>query len=159
MSYKIRRYTYEKILAVVLVFSMTLSLAGCFGGGNKEGSTPGTAYIDDCYIEITDCKAQISTISKTFIAVVFVDLTNNGNSSTNLFFTAKIKAYQDGVELSEAIWAPADHGINSTHTTDVYPGETLSTALAFNIDPDGSSEITIKICDDSNIISEKSFGI
>lgn len=63
----------KKFLSGILVFAMVFVLVGCGGNSSKEGSRPGTAHINDCYIEITDCKAQISTYSKQLIAVVWVD--------------------------------------------------------------------------------------
>lgn len=152
----------KKLLIVLLSFSIVFCFAGCTttntNSKNKEGSTSGTAYIDDCYIEITDCKAQISTYSKQFIAVVWVDFENNSDSATSLFFTAKIKAYQNGKELSTAYWIPSDHGIENDFATNIQPGYSISTGYAFALD-DTSAPITVQICDSFDIISEKVYNL
>lgn len=148
----------KKVLAGILVLLMIFALVGCGSKSSKEGSRPGTAYIDDCYIEITDCKAQISTYSKQFIAVVWVDFENNSDSATSLFFTASIKAYQNGKELSNAAWIPADHGVENDWSDNIQPGYSISTGYAFMLD-DTSAPITIQICDGTDVVSEKDFNI
>lgn len=148
----------KKVLSGILVLALLFALVGCGGNSSKEGSLPGTAYIDDCYIEITDCKAQISTYSKQFIAVVWVDFENNSDSATSLFFTASIKAYQNGKELSDAAWVPAHHGVESDWSDNIQPGYSISTGYAFVLD-DTSAPVTVQICDGTDVISEKIFNV
>ncbi len=124
---------------------------------NREGSKKGTAHINDCYIEIKDCKAQISIVGE-FIAVVWIDFSNNSDAATSLFHTAQINAYQNGVQLSPPVWAPADHGITNDDSDNVQPGYKISTGCAFDI-KDSSAPITIQICKGSTVISEKTFNI
>lgn len=147
----------KKVLVMVMAFMLVFSATACFGGGAKEGEFPGSAYIDDCYVEITDCKAQISTTSYQTMAVVYVDFTNNSNEATSLFFTADIKVYQNGIELDSPIsWVPADHGIQQDKADNIQPGYSLSTGYAFVLS-DTSAPVTVQICSGSKVISEKEF--
>ena len=148
----------KKVLSGILALVMVFALSGCGGNSSKEGSRPGTAYIDECYIEITDCKAQISTYSNQFIAVVWVDFENNSNSARNLLFTASITAYQNGKELSYADWVPAHHGAEDNLSDNIQPGYSISTGIAFVLD-DTSAPVVVQICDDSDVISEKIFNL
>lgn len=149
----------KKLLAMLLIGAMLLSLTACGGAGSKEGSTPGTAYIDDCYVEITDCVGQLSTLyAGQFIALVKVDFTNNSDAATSLFFTATIKAFQNGVELSSAAWVPADHGITQEASDNVQPGYSLSTGFAYVLNST-TDPVTVQIYDGFDLISEKEFNI
>ena len=136
---------------------MVFSLVACGGKGNKEGDKPGTATINDCYIEITDCVGQVSNMGQ-YIALVKVDFTNNSDKSTSLFFTAQIKAFQNGVELSATSWIPADHGITHDTSDQVLPGHSISTGYAFTLSST-TDPVLVQICDGSDVISEKEFNI
>ena len=158
------RKNCKKLVVLILVMAMALCVSSCGIGFDNGGVSPdapsvittdGKADIDNCHIEITDCKAQISAFSQ-FIAVVSMDFYNGSDAATSLFFTASIKAYQNGMELSLAAWSPADHGIAHDYTTSIQPGYTLSTGCAFVI-ADTSAPITIQICDGTTVVSEKTF--
>ena len=148
----------KKLLALLLCVVMVFSLTAC-GSKSKEGDKPGTATIDDCYIEITDCYGQLSTWQAgEFFALVKVDFTNNSDKSTSLFFTAQIKAFQNGVELSATSWIPADHGITHDTSDQVLPGHSISTGYAFTLSST-TDPVLVQICDGSDVISEKEFNI
>lgn len=156
------REKFKGLVACILVAAMMLCISSCgisFEDTNSNTqsiiTTDGKADIKNCHIEITDCKAQISAFSQ-FIAVVYMDFYNGSDTATSLFFTASIKAYQNGIELSLAPWTPADHGIAADHTTTIQPGYSLSTGCAFII-ADTSAPITIQICEGTKVISEKTF--
>ena len=147
----------KKLLALLLSIVMVFSLVACGGKGNKEGDKPGTATINDCYIEITDCVGQVSNMGQ-YIALVKVDFTNNSDSSTSLFFTADIKAFQNGVALSPAAWVPANHGITQDKSDHVLPGHSISTGYAFMLNST-TDPVLVQIYNGSNMISEKEFNI
>lgn len=149
----------KKLFALLLAGVMMLSLVACGGKKSEEGDKPGTATIDDCYIEITDCKGQLSTLQAgQFIALVKVDFTNNSDKATSLFFTAQIKAFQNGVELSPTAWVPADHGITQDTSDQVLPGHSISTGYAFALSST-TDPVLVQIYDGSDMISEKEFNI
>ena len=151
----------KKLFAFLMAVVMLLSLSACGGGtgGSKEGSVPGTAYIDDCYVEVTDCVGQLSTLyAGQFIALVKVKFTNNSDAATSLFFTASIKAFQNGVELSPAAWVPADHGITQKDSDNIQPGYSLSTGYAYVL-KSTTDPVLVQIYDGLDLISEKEFSI
>ena len=149
----------KKLFALLLCVIMTLSLVACGGKKSEEGDMPGTAHINDCYIEITDCKGQLSTLQAgQFIALVKVKFTNNSDAATSLFFTASIKAFQNGVELSPAAWIPADHGITQNDSDNVQPGYSLFTGYAYVL-KSTTDPVLVQIYDGSDMISEKEFNI
>lgn len=148
----------KKSIIGLLIIAMVLCLAGCGTAKPQEGSSPGTAHIDDCDIEITNCKAQISTYTGQMMAVVWVDFKNNSDTAKCLFFTARIKAFQNGKELSAAAWIPEDHGITDKDTDNIQPGYSLSTGYAFALEST-SDPVLIQICNGSTVISEKEYSI
>ena len=161
-------WVFGKICSILLILAILFSLSACSSvplsetpdvPADREGPQPGTAYINDCYIEITNCKAQISTASYNTILVVWIDFQNNSSDSKSLFFTAQIKAYQNGKALGGSMsWIPEDHGIIDDSSTSILPGYSISTGVAFPLD-DTSSPVTIQICKGSTVISEKIFYI
>lgn len=147
----------KRTLSLILALLLCLSLCACdvlsLLNNSKEIS-PGVAEIDDCIVTITDCKAQINTQTGGIIAVVWVDFTNNSDQTKSLFFTAHIKAFQNGVEIKKpSTWWPSRHGIEQRDTDDVLPGYSLSTGYAFSLE-DTSAPVLIQICDGSTVISE-----
>ena len=136
----------KKILVLLLVVVICLSLVAC--GGKK--TTPGIAEIKDCKIEITDFK------NGGDYAIVYVDFTNNSDKSVSLSYHAKIKMFQNGVEMSTAIYHSKDEGIEFDELDTVQPGYTIS--MAFRCELKNDSPVVVQICDTSNnIISEKTF--
>lgn len=136
----------KKIVLLLLVAVMCLSLVAC----GRKATTPGIAEIKDCKIEITDFK------NGGDYAIVYVDFTNNSDKSISLSYHAKIKMFQNGVELKTAIFHSEDEGIEFDEDDAVQPGYTIS--MAFRCELKNNSPVVVQICDTSNnIISEKSF--
>lgn len=153
----------KKILSIFLCGVIMLTFAGCKEKkeANKEGSMPGTAYINDCYIEITHCSKQW-TRGEGAYAVVGVDFKNNSDKSASLSSTAQIKAFHNGKEL-ELIWMPNGYGDADLYTDSILPGYAISTEYAFALDGDKyvyaedfrNGPILVQICYGNKVISEK----
>ena len=155
----------KKMISLLLALVLCFGLCACGTEPQQETTepstlenAPGTAKIDDCIIEITDCKAQINSMTNEMIAVVWVDFTNNSDQAKSLFFTAKIRAFQNGIEIkTPSTWWPSRHGIDKRDTDQVLPGYSLSTGYAFSLDD--TSPVLIQICKGTTVVSEITFNI
>lgn len=158
----------KKLLALLLAVVMVLSMTACapqkirdkvLGEENKEGDKPGTAHIDDCYIEITECVAPLTSkfYGESSLILVKVDFTNNSDDSTSMFFTAKIKAFQNGTELTTVSTTTVEDAIQvEDYTTDVLPGYTISTGYAFIL-KSTTDPVLVQICDDDDVITSMEY--
>ena len=164
----------KKYACLLLAILFLLCLAGCgaessalleTGAGKttipvateRKIDKTGNADLSDCHIELLSLEAQYSDLNDDMIGVLMVKFTNNSTETKSLFFTARIKAYQNGVELDGAAWIPADHGVDSTSSTDVLPGYSVTVGDAFMLKNE-TDPVTIHITTRfGDVLSEMTF--
>lgn len=148
----------KKVISVALIMVVCcLCFCGC-GPTAKEGDEPGTAIIDDCYIEISSAyiEAHENLYSSFYVTV---DFKNNSKENKTFASLATMKAFIDGREVSMVY--------NISQYDELLPGKgiTLKYEVLFLYDIDyeiGKSECLIQISTrgiKGKVITEKTFNI
>lgn len=117
----------------------------------QESTSVYAVTIDDC-TTATDYKGKPA-------AVVTYTFTNNSDEARSFVFTISAKAFQNGVELENAIGT----GINSQDIMkEIKPGNTITVQEAYVLD-DETAEITVECSElmnfDKSILTEKTFAL
>lgn len=141
----------KKFLLILLALTMCVSLCACGDSKDAKEIASGIAEIKDCRIEVS------KVVFSGGRAIAYINFTNNSDKSVSLSYYAKVKAFQNGVELNDSIYISEDENIRYDIDDTITSGNTIKVALRYN-NIDSSSPIVVQICDNSsNTISEKTF--
>ncbi len=146
----------KKLLSIILVASLIISLCAC---GSPSGNTskakeikPGVVQVNNCTIEITDCKVKLPPFTGIFEAHIYINFTNNSQNSWSLQDLVTIKAFQQGAALTQNTLS----NFTVMSSDEVLSGYTVKTGVTFftnNVD----SPILIQIIVGNQTVSEITF--
>lgn len=88
-----------------------------------------------------------STVAKDYqgkrAVVVDFTFTNNSDKANSFAFATRVKAFQDGIELEDAMFFDDDVYDSANSMKDIKPGKSISVQDAFVLDSDADVEIEV----------------
>ncbi|WEG07715.1 DUF5067 domain-containing protein [Microbacterium horticulturae] len=122
----------------------TTSSQSSTGSGTEEAATAAKEDTESDYTVTIDDATQAKDYEGKPVLVVDFTFTNNSDEAANFMFAVSTKAFQDGVELDDAILTD-DAYDSSSATRDIKPGKSIPVQWAYNLD--GKNDVTIEVSD------------
>ncbi|WP_396655053.1 DUF5067 domain-containing protein [Microbacterium sp.] len=124
-----------------------------------EGGPEEPAAASDFAVVIGESAQTEDYEGKAALVVTFT-FTNNSADDANFMFAVSPKAFQDGVELENAILLSDDFDLDNA-LKDVKPGVSLDVQWAYVLD--GTSDVTVEVTElisfDDTILATKTFSV
>lgn len=124
-------------------------------GGESKGKMVGSGDLGDYHIEIKGAKIIEDYEGNPALAVTY-SWTNNSDKTTSAMVAVHEKAFQDGVQLENAIIVGSDDYESGSSMKEVRPGTTIDVQSAFELTSDTSVvefEISELISFSDNIVT------
>lgn len=119
---------------------------------------PGAATSE--YAVTIDGASQATDYEGNPAIVVEFTFSNNSDDDANFLFATSVKAFQDGVQLEEAILTDADFDVSDS-LKDIKPGKSLTVHRAFVLD--GTSDVSIEVTElisfDDTMLASRTFSV
>lgn len=105
---------------------------------NEEPAAEGAGDLGDSHVEIKGAALAQDYEGKPAIVITYA-WTNNSEDTTNAMVSVSEKAFQDGVQMENAIIMGSDIYESGTSMKDVRPGTTIDVQCAFLLTSDTST--------------------
>lgn len=160
----------KKILAILLIATLTLSLVACGGSSSDSGNeeTQQTEseekkedVVEDDGIIDFECDSFKITYTRHEVStdwegnpclIYYFNFTNKGDEATSAMVTSYIQCFQNGVECETAI-LDGDNEAYDNYSKDIQKDVTIEACNVFKLD--GTSEVTLEASDWTSLSDEK----